>query len=65
MLGKFNVFVTADRNLVFQQKVENLQVGVVVLHAESNRLEDLLPLAPQMSKALQEVQPGQVIHVGA
>ena len=40
----FDVFVTADQNLQFQQNLSGAPLGVVVLVARSNALEDLLPL---------------------
>src|SRR5439155_1133950 len=39
--GQFDVFVTVDRNLSFQQNVGALPIAVVVLQAKSNRLSDL------------------------
>jgi hypothetical protein len=38
----FDVFVTVDRNLAFQQNIDNLPVAVIVLRAKSNRLADLV-----------------------
>ena len=40
----FDVFITVDRNLAFQQRLDRLPVPVIVLRAKSNRLADLLPL---------------------
>jgi hypothetical protein len=44
--ASFDVFVTVDRNLSFQQNLLNLPVAVVVLQAKSNRLTDLIPWFP-------------------
>jgi hypothetical protein len=45
---EFDVFVTVDRNLSFQQNVKALDVAVIVLRARSNRLSDLLPVVPEL-----------------
>ena len=37
----FDVFVTVDRNLAFQQNVSSFSIAVLVLMARSNRLADL------------------------
>ena len=37
-VDKYDVFVTVDRNLTFQQNLENLQIAVVLLVARGNRL---------------------------
>lgn len=39
--GNFDFFVTVDRNLQFQQRILNLDFGVIVVAAKSNRFEDL------------------------
>ncbi len=59
----FAVFVTGDRNLQYQQNLARRTLGVVVLVAPSNALEDLLPLIPEALEAIDTVQPGQVLRV--
>jgi predicted nuclease of predicted toxin-antitoxin system len=58
------VFVTADQNLEYQQNLARSPLGVVVLVAPSNALEDLLPLVPGLLSAIPESRPGQVMRVG-
>ena len=60
----FDVFVTVDRNLSFQQDVGRFKLGVVVLVAKGNRRSDLLPLVPELLDILTGVEPGQVVKVG-
>ena len=45
---KFEVFLTADRNLSFQQNTAQFQIAVVVLAAGSTQLAKTLPLMPQV-----------------
>ncbi len=61
----FEVFVTVDRNLSFQQNLVQLKVAVVVLRARSNRFEDLLPLVPKILTVLMTIQRGEVVEVSA
>ncbi len=58
--GEFEVFLTVDRNLSYQQDVSSFDIAIVVLVARSNRLEDLRPLTPQILRALPVVQHGLV-----
>ena len=60
----FDVFVTVDRNLAFQQNIGALPVAVIVLRAKSNRLMDLKPLVPDFLRALEAALPGAVVVVG-
>ena len=61
----FSVFLTGDQNLEFQQNISKRRLGVVVLRAASNALEDLLPLVPAGLTAIASVRPGQLIRVEA
>ena len=61
----FSVFLTGDQNLAFQQNISKRRLGVVVLCALSNALEDLLPLVPSGLTAIATVQPGQLVRVEA
>ena len=64
-VGQFDVFLTADRNLSYQQDVSSFDVAVVVLVARSNRLEDLRPLAPRILEVLALAERGAVTLVRA
>ncbi len=62
--GNVDAFVTIDKNLTYQQNLKSITFGIVVLMAE-NRLAALLPLAPKILAALQDLKAGQVVRVGA
>jgi hypothetical protein len=51
-VGQFEVFLTADRNLSYQQDLSAFDIAIVVLVARSNRLEDLRPLMPRLLEVL-------------
>ena len=59
----FSVFLTGDHNLEFQQNLSKQRLGVIVLCAGSNALEDLLPLVPAALTAIEALQPGQAVRV--
>jgi len=59
------VFLTADRNVVHQQRLVDRRLMVISLAAPSNRLADLLPLMSRVREALQTIEPGRVIEIGA
>ncbi len=63
--GRYNAFVTMDRNIEYQQNVSTLPFGVLVLRAPSNRLIHLRPLVPAILDALTVLAPGQLRNVGA
>jgi len=45
---EFDVFITVDRNLEFQQNLAKFDIAVLILRAPSNRLADLKPLVPKV-----------------
>jgi hypothetical protein len=62
-VGQFDVFLTADRNLSDEQDVSAFDIAVVVLVAQSNRIEDLRPLAPRLLEMLGTAKRGAVTIV--
>ena len=61
----FDVFVTVDRNLSFQQNLDSFSIAVVVLQAKTNRLADLRPLVPSLLAAIESALPGAAKFIGA
>jgi hypothetical protein len=60
---EFDVFITVDRNLSFQQNLSQFNIAVVVLQASSNRLIDLKPLVPKILDILSTLVKGQAVVV--
>ena len=63
--AKFDVFLTTDQNLEFQQNLSALPIAVLVVVAQSNRMKDIGPLVPDILKALNHLQPKSLRRVGA
>jgi hypothetical protein len=61
---EFDVFVTVDRNLSFQQNLPAFSIAVIVLRARTNRLSDLRPLVPDLLAAISTAKPGAVTSAG-
>jgi hypothetical protein len=59
----FDVLVTADRNLQFQQNLSQSRIGIILLIAPSNALEDLIPLVPSLVAAIPKSRSGQLLRV--
>jgi hypothetical protein len=61
---EFDVFVTTDRNLPFQQDLSRFALAVIVLQAPRNRLADLRGLIPQLLAVLPVAKRSEVSWVG-
>jgi hypothetical protein len=61
----FEVLVTMDRNLEFQQDVKGFELSILLVLAHSNRMVHLRPLVPAILKAIETGRPGELRRVGA
>jgi predicted nuclease of predicted toxin-antitoxin system len=63
--GTWDVLLTTDKNLRYQQNLSGRNIAVVVMRAKTNRLQDLEPQLTACVQALQSVEPGQILEIGA
>ncbi len=63
--GEFDVWVTMDANLPFQQTLHDKPFAVIILHSPSNRYESLRELVPGLLEALGTLSPGEVVTIPA
>ncbi len=59
----FDIFVTVDRNLSYQQNLPKYDIALIVLRDLSNRYQDLAPFAPQVLDSLADAKPGSAVVV--
>jgi predicted nuclease of predicted toxin-antitoxin system len=62
--AEFEVFLTVDQNLKYQQNLKSFNIGIILLVARNNRLKTLLPLMPEAREALEHVKAGDFVRVG-
>ena len=58
--GKFDVLITSDRNLQYQQTLGRYSLAFVLLRARSNDIVDLQPMMPRVLAVLQQTAAGQL-----
>jgi len=63
--GEFDVVLTADKGMEYQQNLAALPVAVLIVLARSNRMQDMLPAVPWILRALGELVPGTLVKVVA
>jgi predicted nuclease of predicted toxin-antitoxin system len=61
---KFDVFVTIDKNIRYQQNLSGRKTAVLIIRARSSEIDDLLRELPASIIALQSIRPGQVVEIG-
>jgi uncharacterized protein DUF5615 len=55
---QFDVLLTMDSKMFYQQKLVKYKIAVIALKARSNRLADTRPLMPKVLAALASVKVG-------
>ena len=61
--GSFEVFLTIDKRIESEQQVPG-DVALITIRAQSNRIQDLRPLVPEMLRVVNETPPGKSARVG-
>jgi hypothetical protein len=56
-------FITADRNMRYQQPLEKLQLRFVILVAHDNQIETYRPLVPRLLEMLPSLAPGTITEI--
>lgn len=62
--AEYEVFVSVDLGIPFQQNLSGLSLAIVLLAAPSNRLADLQQLVPELLQELPGVRQGTLVTLG-
>jgi predicted nuclease of predicted toxin-antitoxin system len=61
--SQFDIFLTVDRKLQYQQNLSAFNIAVVVMVAQSNTLLDLRPLMSKVLESLSKATPRRAMVV--
>ena len=61
----FDVLVTVDTNLRYQQNLAGRRIAIVILYSSSNRLEHLRQHFPACVLAIEKIKPGEMVQIGS
>lgn len=61
--AEFDVFLTVDKNLQYQQNLKAFHIGIILLMAKNNRFKTLLPLMPAVRAELAQIKAGDLVRV--
>jgi predicted nuclease of predicted toxin-antitoxin system len=60
----FDILLTVDKGIEYQQNLESRQIAVAILDAP-NKVRLLRLLMPALLKALPDIQSGSIVHIGS
>ena len=61
--AKFDVFLTVDQDIEYQQNLADRKLAIIVFRTKSNRLTDLLILLGNCLARIQSIEPGQLVRI--
>ena len=60
----FQVLITVDKNLRYQQHLKQFDLAIIVLNVQRNTLKHLKPLIPPVLKKIPDCKQGEVYIIG-
>ena len=60
----FEVLLTVDKNMAYQQTLAGRAISVIVMEPRTTTLDDLIELVPRLLAALSVLQPGEFVRLG-
>ena len=61
----YEIFLTMDKGVEYEQNLQHRKLAIIILRAKSNRLADLLPVLPDCLAQIESIKPGQLVSVGS
>ncbi len=62
---QFDVLITTDSNIKYQQRLDAYDIALIVLRAFNTKLKSYLPLVSEIETVLAKIQPGEVVYIYA
>lgn len=59
----FDVVVTNDKSIRYQQRLSDYDISLIVLRGISNSAEELVELMPDVLRVLETIQPSEVVYL--
>jgi hypothetical protein len=65
MQGRFDVLITVDTSLGYQQSGSRKSIAIIVMRAQSNSMPDLIPIVPAVLAAIASIKPSDIVEFSA
>jgi hypothetical protein len=62
--GQYDVLLTVDQNIQYQQNLKTLAIAIIMLRAKRSTYPMLKPLMSQVLEILEKIKPGEINIVG-
>ena len=61
--SRYDVLITVDQGIPRQRSFGDWRLSIILIRSRTNQMEDLVPLAPAIMKALESIQHGQSVVI--
>jgi predicted nuclease of predicted toxin-antitoxin system len=61
--AKFDVFLTVDQGIEYQQNLTGRNIAIIIFRTKSNHLKNLLPHVRACLAYIESIQPGQIVRI--
>jgi predicted nuclease of predicted toxin-antitoxin system len=61
--NNFDVFLTVDKKLEYEQNIKSLNITIVVFDVHRNKIEELIPLIKLFNAMITELEKGKVYTI--
>jgi predicted nuclease of predicted toxin-antitoxin system len=61
--ARFDVFLTVDQGIEYQQNLAGRTIAIIIFRTKSKRLKDLLPHVPACLARIESIQPGEIVRI--
>lgn len=61
--AQFDVLITVDQKIRFQQNLQKFDLAVIILSAKPCRYPELKPLASKALEVMKQIKPGEVVEI--
>ncbi len=59
----YDVLLTVDQGIPYQQNIVSRKIAIVAMRAATNDVDDLLPLVDAVRRTIETIRPGTVVTV--
>jgi len=61
--ARFDVLLTVDSGLEYEQNLAGRKIAIIIFRPKSNRRKDLLPHIPACLDLLLSIKPGEIVKI--
>ncbi len=61
--GNFDVFITIDKSIEFQQNYRRFPFAIVVVHVRRGDIESWTPFFPELRRVAERVRPDELLNI--